>query len=115
MTAVSDWDADLFRLLDEDDALNHPSWCDKGLCTVEREGVGGDLTGFHNSRQLAAVGVHSYEEGDLYLSIAQFAKDTAPTVNLVISIDDCSGLVPLALGDLFPLVAALADAAEVVR
>jgi hypothetical protein len=47
--------------------------------------------------------------------VAQFAKETAPVVYLAVVTDDMYGTVPLALGDVAPLVAAITAAADVAR
>jgi hypothetical protein len=113
MTAVDGLDYELAELLDQDAALGHPSWCDKGLCCVSHDNDG-SLVGFHE-RHVATVAIDSWQSGDLVLSVSQFAQDPAPVVRVAVYLDDVYGSVPLALGDVAPLLAAITAAAEVAR
>jgi hypothetical protein len=115
VTTAADWDADLFRLLQENDDLQHPRWCDLSLCTVERERIGGELTGFHLSRPIAAVATDEsvWNPADFTLAIEQWTGGPA-TVRLTVSGEDGFALVPLAAADAAALVAALTAAAQAV-
>ena len=49
------------------------------------------------------------------LQVEQFATDDAPAVSLQVCTADTFGMVPLALGDVTALLAAITAAAEVAR
>ena len=113
-TTTADWDAGLFRLLEANDELGHPSWCDLSLCTVERER--GELTGFHESRRLATVetDVDSWAAGDFYFSLEQWCADAAPGVRLIVNAEGGHATVSLPPGQIAPLIAAITTAGEAV-
>ena len=114
MTAVDRLDYELAELLDQDDALGHPSWCDRALCTVELDGDG--LTGFHESRRLASVetDVDLWAAADFHISIEQWCRDDAPYVRLIVNGESGHAIVSLAPDQIGPLVDAITAAAKAV-
>ncbi len=85
-----------------------------GRC-AQVEVEAGELTGFHTSRRVALVELNSWQNGEVALQVEQFATDDAPAVSLQVCTADTFGMVPLALGDVTALLAAITAAAEVAR
>jgi hypothetical protein len=104
--AVDRLDYELVDLLDQDDALGHSTWCDRSACSVVRESDG-SLFGFHETRTVADVELNGWEPGEVVVTLAQQSTADKPSIHLQLATETLWTLLPIAVEDVAPLVAAL--------